>query len=200
MGPTTERRSPSVCSRSVTAASELSIRSHPPPEATHHPSLRICASIAALPSKAGLLAAGACPHRSVLDRVGAAILDVWEAGAAAAIDDACRSIPLARRFERVLRILLERRHQHKEMDGIACECHRYRVGFWAHDGVRDRSGCVYRPRNYRRPSLAQREPPADAEWWVGVPEVSWCADVLGGQWVSQLRWYTLDELAPDGGA
>jgi len=74
---------------------------------------------------------------------------------------------LVRRFEAALSWLLCREPLQREVEGLACEARRWRVGFLAHDCALRPDGRPYRARCSRRTNRPQAARPSPSTWRAG---------------------------------
>ena len=129
----------------------------------------------------GILRQGVRAHKAHLAQLGEAIARAWKSeadahlrrlcAAAAGSEGAASAEPLpaglVRRFEAALSWLLCREPLQREVEGLACEARRWRVGFLAHDCALRPDGRPYRARCSRRTNRPQAARPSPSTWRAG---------------------------------
>ena len=137
-----------------------------------------------------VLRQGVKAHKVHLAQLGEAIARAWKDAAAAHLRRLCAASPvaaseppplspLAKRFEGALSWLLCREPLQREVEGLACEARRWRVGFLAHDCALRPDGRPYRARCSRRTNRPQAARPTTSTWRAGevaVPVLSASVD------------------------
>ena len=131
----------------------------------------------------GILRQGVRAHKAHLAQLGEAIARAWKSEADAHLRRLCAAaagsgsegaasaepLPagLVRRFEAALSWLLCREPLQREVEGLACEARRWRVGFLAHDCALRPDGRPDRARCSRRTNRPQAARPSPSTWRAG---------------------------------